>query len=246
MASSKGLRGVCGGSALVAMLLGGCGPQTSRIADGVTTQSLAANKKSVAVMRIGAASPVCDHVAVLLGTRAGEAYRGNRWIIVAHVRSVAEPAVAEVELDPGEHHILTYLCRDGKKLHGVGDAAAEVQLHRSSLAAFRVEPGEIVNVGYFHIHVARIGTNAFGRPLTSDVAVTDWPLAELDRYKAKRPAVYAQMVTRLMAAVDHRPAPPTADECLRLARLKAEQKIASVPASCGQSAAIAQPPRRMP
>jgi hypothetical protein len=91
------------------LLLAGC-TQTSRVDDNLSTQALAQTKKAVAVMRVGAASPSCINVAVLLGVREGDGYRRHQGITVANVRSITEPAVAEVELDPGEYHVLAYRC----------------------------------------------------------------------------------------------------------------------------------------
>jgi hypothetical protein len=61
--------------------------------------------------------------------------------------------------------------------------------------------------------------------------VTDWPLAELERYKAKRPHIYAQMKTRLMT-VTPRARPPTSQECARLRALRAEGKVQQLPPEC--------------
>ena len=80
---------------------------------------------------------------------------------------------------------------------------------------------------------ALLGLNAFGRPVRTDVTVTDWPLAELDRFKLKRPGLYAQMVTRLMTVAPTGPAPPSTGDCARLEALKREGKVQTVPAACG-------------
>ena len=55
-------------AAIAGMLLAGC-TQTSRVDDSLSTASLAQTRKAVAVMRVGAASPTCVNVAVLLGVR---------------------------------------------------------------------------------------------------------------------------------------------------------------------------------
>ena len=62
-----------------------------------------------------------------------------------------------------------------------------------------------------------------------DIEVTDWPLAELDRFKAKRPHIYAQMKTRLMTVTPQEPGPPRAQDCARLKALKAEGKVQQLP-----------------
>ena len=81
-------RGVRHGSiaAMACMLVAGC-TQTSRVDDNLSTASLTQTRKAVAVMRVGAASPSCINVGVLLGVRDGEGFRRHQGIIVVNVRS---------------------------------------------------------------------------------------------------------------------------------------------------------------
>ncbi len=203
-------------AAIVAgLLLAGC-TQTSRVDDNLTTASLAQSRKAVAVMRVGAASPTCVNVAVLLGVREGEGYRRHRGITVANVRSITEPAVAEIELDPGEYHVLAYRCQGAN----------------GSFASFTLQAGEIVNVGYLRLVAWRHGHNMFGRPIEMDIEITDWPLAELDRFKAKRPHIYAQMTTRLMQAAPREAGESGPQECARFKALQAEGKVQQLPPAC--------------
>src|SRR5436190_3163154 len=102
------------------MLIAAC-TQTSRVDDDLSTASLTETKKAVAVMRVGAASPDCINVAVLLGAREGEGFRRRQGLTVMNVRSLTEPAVAEVELDPGEYHVLAYRCQTAKSIKTVDD-----------------------------------------------------------------------------------------------------------------------------
>jgi hypothetical protein len=74
------------------------------------------------------------------------------------------------------------------------------------------------------------------------IDVTDWPLAELDRFKAKRPHIYAQMTTRLMQVTDQGPAVATGQDCARLKALKAEGKVQQLPPECAQAAATKRAP----
>lgn len=220
-------------SVLVALLVAACAA-TSQVDATVTHSALAEEKSAVVLMRIGAASPTCKHVAVLLGTRAEAGYRRHSIMQVAHVASLAEPAVAETKLGAGEYHVVGYSCHDGKRPHAVMQKA-DHDTYAKSFASFAVKPGEVVNVGYLHFTASRVGSNAFGRPVQSSVSVTDWPLAELDRFKQKRPEIYARMVTRLMAVT-----PPaeeaTSHDCARLAALKAEGKVQALPAACANAA----------
>jgi hypothetical protein len=219
-----------------ALLLAGC-TQTTQVDESVTTASLSQTRKAVAVMRVGAASPSCIHVAVLLGVREGEGYRRHQGLTVMNVRSLTEPAVAEVELDPGEYHVLAYRCQTSKGVKTVHDGADMPGVYRTSLAHFVLSPGEIVNVGYLHVEAWREGRNTFGRPTKVEIEVTDWPLNELDRFKARRPHIYAQMKTRLMTVAPAGQGPPTGEDCARLKALKAEGKVQHVPRECASPSA---------
>lgn len=215
-------------AAVVATSLTGC-VQTSKVNDAVTPAALAQTKKAVALMRIGAASPNCLHVAVLLGMREGDGYRRGQVIKVANVRSLAEEPVAEVELDPGEHHVIGYACANAKGSSTVMDKA-DHETYRTSYAYFALKPGEVVNIGYLHFGASHIGRSAFGRPLRIDVKVTDWPLREIEQFKAKRPGLFAQMTTRLMLVTG--PATLSEDDCARMKALHATGKVQTLPASC--------------
>ena len=206
--------------------------QTSRVSDDITPAALSQSKKAVAVMRIGSASPTCLHAAVMLGQREQTWFKTHQHIVVANIRSVTDPAVAEVELDPGEYHVVAYSCRDAKTAHAISDKGASRQFYRSSYASFTLAPGEIVNVGYLHFEASHVGRNAIGRKLKTDVEVTDWPLAELDQFKARRPTIYAQMTTRLMTLTPSAPVKPGTEECERMKVLQAEGKMQQLPAAC--------------
>jgi hypothetical protein len=212
-------------------LLAAACSKTSRVDAAITPAALKSTGKAVAVLRIGSASPVCINVAVLFGTREGEGFRRGQSINVANVGSILEPAVAEVELDAGEHHIIGYGCA---KAHGVSIIAHKTdgQIYGTSFASFKLEPGEIVNLGFLHMNVSRYGRNALGRPIDTVVHVTDWPLAELERYKQKRPEIYAKMSTRLLTITDRGPHTPSGDECTTLKAMKAEGKVQTLPPSC--------------
>jgi hypothetical protein len=235
-------RGVWHGriAAMACMLVAGC-TQTSRVDDNLSTASLTEAKKAVAVMRVGAASPSCINVAVLLGVRDGEGFRRHQGITVANVRSLTEPAVAEVELDPGEYHVLAYRCQNAKRVTTLQDGDGG-QLYRTSYASFTLLPGEIVNVGYLHVGASRVGRSSFGRPVEVDIDITDWPLAELDRFKARRPHIYAQMTTRLMKVTDRGPAVATSQDCARLKALQAEGKVQQLPPECARPATARRAP----
>lgn len=210
--------------------------KTSRIEDGVTPEKLAGAKKAVALIRVGSASPNCMHTRVQLGSRAGEAFKRGQVLMVTNLRSVTQSQVAEVELDPGEHHILGYSCIDamGKQTVVIDEGGGQVV--RTSFAHFTLKPGEIVNVGYFHFGASREGRSMFGRAVRTDVEITDWPLAEIERFRQQRPVLYAQMTTRLMTTDDALPPDEQAKVCAKWRALKAEGKAADVPPECGGAA----------
>src|SRR6476620_10796701 len=118
-----------------AALLAGC-TQTSQVDENLSTASLSQTKNAVAIMRVGAASPSCINVAVLLGVREGDGFRRHQGLTVMNVRSITEPAVAEVELDPGEYHVVAYRCQSKQGVKQVDDNAGNTQLYRASYASF--------------------------------------------------------------------------------------------------------------
>ncbi|MDX2202720.1 MAG: hypothetical protein NW223_08215 [Hyphomicrobiaceae bacterium] len=212
------------------LALAGCA-QTSRVDANTSTQALAEKRTAVALVRIGEAGQLCRHVSIMIGVREGDGFRGTRVLNVANVRSITEAPVAEVELPPGEYHLLAYRCRnDRHRAVAVGDIADKPGVFRSSFAKFTLEPGEIVNLGYLHFNAHRVGQSAFGRPLRSQIFVTDWPVAELERFKAARPQLYAQMRTRHMQLMDDEG--PDAATCAKLRNLKTEGKVQTLPTEC--------------
>lgn len=217
--------------------LGGCS-QTTRVGEA-TAEDLTKSQKAVAVIRLGAASQTCQNVGVWLGVREGIGFRPVKPVAVINHRSLTEVPVAEVELNPGEYHVISYACGTGSNVKQIADTTPG-GLTRSSYASFTLAAGEIVNVGSFEFHASRVGLNAFGRPFRTTVNVTDWPLAELDRYKEKRPHIYQQMKTRLMTPTARGAEEPDEDDCARFAQLKADGKVQNLPANCAaQGGAVA-------
>jgi hypothetical protein len=205
--------------------------QTSRVDDTVTPQKLANTKKAVAVMRLGTPAATCLHIRLLLGTREGDGYRRGQVVTVTQIKSTTQSQVAEVELDPGEHHIIGFSCVSEQGQTFVNDATGEYGLSRTSYARFTLAAGEIVNVGYFHFN-AHFTKSAFGKGARPVIEISDWPLPEIERFKTLRPAVYAQMTTRLMVMGD--PPTPEAQQsaCETYRKLKAEGKVGNVPKAC--------------
>jgi hypothetical protein len=224
---------------LGACALGACS-QTSRVGDAPDGPALAKSNKAVAVMRLGVAGNACENVGVWLGVREGRGYRLHTPVRVINVRSLNDPPVAEVELPPGEYHIVSYACGTARGARQMASLDKATGLVRTSYASFSVAAGEVVNVGKFNFHASRVGLNAFGRPYRVTVTVTDWPLDELELYKQRRPAIYAAMKTRLMN-VTPRGRSDEDDDCDTLLALKAEGKVQNIPESCAAGTDTAPP-----
>jgi hypothetical protein len=218
-------------SVAFAVLAAGCAG-TSRVGDDLTTTSLSQSKKAVALIKLGAADPRCNTLAAGIGVREGGNYRHVQ--VARIVRKAGDTAVAEVELGAGEYHVVSYGCT---KQGGAMLLAEPVGsgLYRKSYASFNIAPGEVLNVGYLQLvpmGPAQVAHNL--QVMQVRIAVTDWPLAEIDRFKQQRPHLYAQMKTRLMKV--HRAAPPTVQQvqaaCAEMRRLQAEGKIQDLPLIC--------------
>lgn len=216
----------------LAALAAGCATGTSRVGDDLTSTSLSQNKKAVALIKLGAADPLCGTLAAGIGVREGSNFRRVQFARI--VRKAGDTAVAEMELGAGEYHVVSYACakRGGAMLlaEPVGGG-----LYRKSYASFSIAPGEVLNVGYLQLvpmGSAQIAHNT--HVMQVRLAVTDWPLAEIDRFKQQRPHLYAQMKTRLMKV--HRVEPPTVQQvraaCAEMRRLQAAGKIQDLPLIC--------------
>ena len=228
--------------ALAAAVLTSACSQTTRLGEETSADELRRTNKSVAVMRLGAASQTCRNVGIWLGVREGDGFKPVKPVAIIDHKNLAETPIAEVELHPGEYHVISYACGAASGVKQITDPGGS-GLMRTSYASFALAPGEIVNVGSFELHAARVGANAFGRPLRTTVTISDWPLADIERYRAKRPQIFAQMKTRLMSPTERGNTDPSDGDCARLAALKADGKIQNLPAGCALATAAAVPGR---
>jgi hypothetical protein len=215
------------------VMAAGCAVGTSRVSDELSTASLTKDKKGVALVKLGAADPLCNTLTASIGVRDKDAFRRVQSIRI--VLTTSGPMVAEVELDPGEYHVISYICLKARSVIALAEPVNVSEgLYRKSYASFRVEPGEIVNVGYLQLLPLRASSAAFSRTLHVGVVATDWPLAELERFKQQRPKLYDQMRTRLM--VVPKLEPPTPEQvqarCVEMKKLQAEGKVQNLPAAC--------------
>ncbi|NJM55449.1 MAG: hypothetical protein HC841_05620 [Verrucomicrobiae bacterium] len=226
--------------AVAVSLMAGCATTTRIDDEAFSLRRLKQESRGIALMRVGAASYKCVNVGVLLGVRAGEAYRRVKVLGVVNVRSIAATPVAEVELDAGEYHVVGYSCTNDKGGRVVtNDTGAGSSLFRTSYARFSVEPGEVVNVGYLHFTAQSNGDNAFGRPIKIEVEVTDWPLDEIARFERQRPHLYAAMIARHMKTGEPPVSPAEhADVCETWRTLRQSGKAATIPAACTEPGAV--------
>lgn len=204
---------------------------TSRVGDELTVTSLTKSRKAVALIKLGAADPMCSVLQAGIAVREGENYR---IVETARIhRSAKDTDVAELELGAGEYHVVSYTCnRPGRNIHLADSLGGGV--FRKSFASFSLSPGEVINVGYLQLVPVVSTQAAYAHVVAVRLAVTDWPLAELERFKQQRPALYGQMKTRLMAVP--KVEPPSLQQiharCAELRRLRSEGKLQNLPPVC--------------
>jgi hypothetical protein len=178
---------------IVAALTAACGG-TSRVGDELTMTSLSQAKTAVALIKLGAADPMCGVLAAGIGVREGSEFRVVKTAYIS--RSAGETAVAELELGSGEYHVVSYTCTKPRGRILLAEPAAGDGLYKRSYASFTIAPGEILNVGYLQlVTMGSTQTSLTTSVLHVRVAATDWPLSELERFKQQRPHLYAQMKT---------------------------------------------------
>jgi hypothetical protein len=224
-----------------AALVAACGG-TSRVGDELTATSLGQSKKAVALIKLGAADPLCTVLVAGIGVREGNGFRLIQTARI--VRNGSEAAVAELELGSGEYHVVSYSCTRPGSVTRLAEPAGG-NLYKKSYASFALAPGEILNVGYLQlVPVAATPISAYSRVLQVHLAVTDWPLAEIERFKQQRPNLYGQMRTRLMTVP--KVEPPTIREiqakCAEMRRLQADGKLQNLPTLCMPGGTPRRPP----
>jgi hypothetical protein len=143
--------------------------------------------------------------------------------------------------------VVSYTCnRRGGAIHLADSLGGGV--FRKSYASFSLAPGEIINVGYLQLVPMASTQVAYTRVLAVRLAVTDWPLGELERFKQQRPQLYAQMKTRLMTVP--RVEPPSMQQimarCAEMRRLQAEGKLQNLPPVCNPPGATPPPRSKQP
>jgi hypothetical protein len=215
--------------------------RTTRIDDAaLTTGSISRTQKGIALVKIGAAVNACTTAMVSLGTRDGNRFKAVTTLRVVGLNSPVQPAVAEVELAPGEYHVTGYACITPR--NGVVSVASQMHLSGKveSFASFTVHAGEVVNAGFILITPVAVTRVANGAIVNWRIDVRDWPIDEVARFKAQRPQLYAAMQARLMTVT--KVPPVTADQivsaCAPHKQLQAEGKIQELPPLCRPGAVL--------
>lgn len=223
----------------LALVLAGCVAPTltSRVGDGISKLSLKQEVKGVALLSAGVSAGGCSQVYVVVGARNKAPDKGEG--IYSAVRGLmiqpAKAPIAEIKLDPGEYHIVGFVCANrgsSARLVESVDSGGLWASYKRSYATFTVQAGEVVNIGYLEIRYL----GASDMTINADLAVRDWPLADLARFKQQRPELYAQMKTRLMRLNRITPA-EIAERCAEMRRLKSEGKLQNLPPGCMAPAA---------
>jgi hypothetical protein len=224
-----------------ALFAAGCAATgTSRVSDELmTTSALAQDKKAVALIKLGAADPACTALVAGIGARDNEAFKLVHTARI--VQKSGEATVAELALEPGEYHVVSYLCTRPNGAHLMLAEPLGGGRFKKSYANFTLQAGEVINVGFLRLVPLGATQATFSRVLLVGVVATDWPMPELENFKQQRPALYAQMKTRLMTVP--KIVPPTAEQiatrCAEMKKLQAEGKIQNLPSIC---TAPARPP----
>lgn len=207
----------------IALQLAGCATATRPVVEP-STATLAEKKRAVAIVQFGMPEERCLQQALLIGVREGNGHRVVRKLFARGNAPATTANAAEAELDPGEYHVLGYACQRERSFLNAGNEGGP---HTTPLASFTVGPGEVVNLGLI----------TFTKPFGSrhlKMAVHDWSLADLNRYKEERPQLFAAMQTRLLQVRSGQPltADEKDDKCGQLKALHASGKVAQLPKGC--------------
>lgn len=217
---------------LLGTLLAGCA-QTTRVDDALITTAAGQQKTGLVLLKIGTDDdPVC---AANIGVKENDLYRTVKTVRVIQKRN--EPGIAEFELPPGEYHITALFCHtatDQRVFMADQPFGGLTGMANKSFASFSISAGEVVNIGAIRPILVRFQNKILYEDIETDFAVSDWTLADIEKFRQKRPNLYARMRTRLMAVIG-KPV-PTAREaeatCAEFRKLKSEGKLQNVPGDC--------------
>lgn len=113
-----------------------CGSATRPIVEP-STQALTENKRSVAVVKFSMPDAPCRMHFLWIGARDADGHRLVRGLFAAGEPPPTTANAAEIELEPGEYHVLGGACQRARTTIGYGSRGGP---HTLSLASFRIGP----------------------------------------------------------------------------------------------------------
>jgi hypothetical protein len=196
---------------LASALLAGCGA-TPNLSDELTATTLSANNQGIVLLSAAMEGTSCQGITVQLGKKSALGYDATTSfgidITVFSLRRLVSSNLPQISLPAGEHHVIGVYCQNGNSVTSIGKGALR------SYANFTLAPGEILNLG--SLTVIREGLTNM-----ATFQVRDQPVEVMDKLKADKPKLFAQMKTRLMAITPM----PTAED--RQKQLDAFQALVS-------------------
>jgi hypothetical protein len=193
---------------LVSALLAGCGA-TPNLSDELTATTLSANNQGIVLLSAAMQGLTCQGITVQLGRKSALGYDATTSfgidITMFSLRRLVSSNLPQISLPAGEHHVIGVTCQNGNSFTSVGKGGLR------SYASFTLAPGEIVNLGSLTV-IPLAMTNI------ATFEVRDQPIEVMDKLKADKPKLFAQMKNRLMTIT---PAPTAEDRQKQLAAFEA-------------------------
>jgi hypothetical protein len=220
-----------------ALLLTGC--SNVKVAEQlVEAPTLRDNKQAIGFFRLGKPDPSCLQIGVQLGMREGPLFLPGQQ---RKLNQTAVTQVVEMILPAGEYHIVSFSCFRARSTLVLSDPHGN-GLMRRSYASFTLTPGEIVNLGEIQLVDKKRTPGVWGSFHEIGVEVSDWSLAELERFKSQRPKHFAEMKTRLLTVPQSAPTPGQIPKlCEDAKRMQSEGKLQNLPAQCALTAVQNKP-----
>jgi hypothetical protein len=228
----------------IAALLSACTPTVS---DDILTSSLSEKQQAVAIVTASLEGASCSHISIQLARKTADGFEPTTNIQVEtgllSLSRLVVGDIPQVALPAGQHHVVSYACREANRITTVGQKHGKTfgfgGSYVKSFAHFDLAPGEIVNIG--HLRITPVG---FYGAVT--FRAQDQPEAVIAKLKESKPKLFAQMKTRLMTV----PATQTPEElrkamCDLLASLNKPGSATPPPASCPPAVA-ATPAAKVP
>lgn len=216
------IAGSSAGVVVSAGLLAGCGTSTRMMVEP-SAETLSEKGRGVVVVKFSMPHETCKQQVLIVGTREGNGHRVVAKLMATGVAPATTANAAEAELAAGEYQVLGYICQRARSFVNVGNEGGP---YTASLGRFVVKGGEVVNIGHLTF------TQTHGKDVKIDVS--DWALADLNRFRDERPKLFAAMQTRLLELKAGKPLPTEEkdDKCGQLAEMKASGKVAVLPKGC--------------